>query len=277
MGVDGVNGLSRQNTYDDSDIDQMKGKEALSTNAAINRIGNHAGLGDTHTVRANDKTSGEIVAEHRAEVAKEWTPGAGELKQEAKTHVAIAVAEHGLKHVGLHFAARALGGAALPAALVQFAFKMTKSVAADSKVGHEVAEAKVKSAMHTVVLGSLNGLPQAFVNAQRGRYAADAPDGLVERMSRAMGRGDNDLMGVIQLHCDQGIAAARAMVDAHQSPAAYLAAHPDVARRCDDDIAFKAGFDGAVYAREHGQWDDMMTALDRRDVRYEAHHVAYRG
>ncbi len=277
MGIDGVNGLSKQNNYDDSDLEAMKGREALSTNAAINRIGNHAGLSDTHALSGSDKTSSEIVAEHRAAVQKDWTPGGADVVEHGAAHAAEHFAEHGMKEVLPRLAFRAAAGVALPIHLIQAGYEMATSVAEDSKVGHERAAALVKSAMHTVVLGSLNGLPQAFVDSQRARYAADAPSGLVKRMSDAMGRGDNAFMGIIQLHCDQGIGAARAMFDAKQAPADYLKAHPELASRMADDIGFKAGFEGAMYAHEHGQYDDVMKALAARDARYDAHHIAWRG
>jgi hypothetical protein len=268
-GVDGATGLSRQNSYDDSDIENMKGKETLSTNAAINRIANHAGLGDTHTIHGSDKTSKEVVAEHREAVRQEWSPAS--VVHEALGHSAGQAAEHLAEHGAARVAFRALGGAALPVHLIVFAADMAKSVAEDSKVGHERAEAMVKSAMHTVILGCLNGLPQSYVDGKRARYAADAPDGLVRRMSDAIGRSDNSLMAVMQLHCDQG------MYTAGQGSADYLKAHPDVATRIAADPAFKAGFEGAVYAHDHQQYDAVMKALDARDVRYETHHVAFRG
>ncbi|HEY1957181.1 MAG TPA: hypothetical protein VGH28_16295 [Polyangiaceae bacterium] len=272
--MDGVNGLSNQNLYDDGDIEHMKGLENLSTNAAINRIGNDAGLDTTHAIHGSDKTSKEIVAAHREAVRQEWSPVA--VAPDAVGHAASHVAEHLAEH-GARLAFRAMAGAALPIHLVMFAKEMADAVAADSVVGHERAEAFVKSAMHTVILGSLNGLPQAFVDSERARYADDAPADLVSRMSAAMGRGDNNLMGVIQLHCDQGMSAAREMYGAGQTPGDYLKAHADVAQRIAEDPAFKAGFEGAVYGREHGNYDAMMTALDARDARYAQHNVGLRG
>lgn len=272
--MDGVGGITNQNHYDDSDIERMKGLETVSTQSAINRIGNHAGLDENHTVHGSDKTSKEVVAEHREAVRQQWSPK--EVVHEELGHAAGHGLEHLAEHGAARFAFRALGGVALPIHLVLFAKEMVESVADDAAVGHERAEAVVKSAMHTVILGSLNGLPQDFVNQQRARYAEDAPDGLVRRMSGALGR-DNNLMGVIQLHCDQGITAARAMYATGQTPAAYSSAHPDVAKRIAEDPSFKAGFEGAVWAHEHGQYDDVMKALDARDARYAQHQIAFRG
>ena len=90
-------------------------------------------------------------------------------------------------------------------------------------------------------------------------------------------RRDNSTMAVIQLHCDQGISAARAMYTANQTPDVYLKAHPEVGKRFAEDPAFQAGFKGAMHAKVHGQYDEMMKSLDQRDARFEAHHVAVRG
>jgi len=275
--VDGIDRLSKQNDYDDGDIDSLKGHENVSTSAALNAIGNHAGLGDTHALRGRDKTSADIVTEHQAAVRGQW----GFDPKEAAAHGAGAaaehMAEHGLQSVMPRLAFRALGGLALPIHLVELGAKMAESVAADSNAGHDRAEAQVKSAMHVMILGNLNGLPRSYVDSERARYAADAPAGLVQRMTSALARGDNGLMAVAQLHCDQGMNAARAMVQVKQSQPDYFAAHPDVAKRVADDAAFRAGFEGTLRARETGEYDAAMKALDARDARYEAHHVAWRG
>jgi hypothetical protein len=271
--VDSVNnGLSNQNAYDDGDIDSLKGREGTTTSAALNVIGNHAGLGDTHVIQGRDKTSNEIVAEHQDAVRKEWTPGGGD----AAAAGAGKVIEH-IAAQSTHFAIRAAGGLMLPLHVLELAKKMASSVAEDSNVGHERAEAQVKSALHLMVIGSLNGLPQSYVTAQRARYAADAPSGLTQRMTQALGRGDNGLMAIAQLHCDQGMNAARGMVAADQTQDAFLAAHPDVAKRCNDDAAYRAGFEGMAQARGSADYDAMTTALDAREKRYDAHQVAWRG
>lgn len=309
--MDGVNGLSNQNKYDDGDIDRMKGLETLSTNTAVNRIANHAGLDTTHNIHGTDATEAEVIAAHQEVEQDRWLkemisliPDGGdptvaaveitEAFKEGGLHEAIKsgsepaieaavlgtmehVSEHAIKHGG-SFAARSLGGAAFAYKLMKFAYTMAVSVAHDGDTGLARSEARVKSALHTVVLGSLNGLPQGYVDEQRARYVADAPKPLVDRMAAAMGRGDNPYMGVVQLHCDQGISAARSMyAEGQKDVFAFLKAHPDVAQRVAEDPAFKAGFEGALYAHDHGQYDAMMKALDERDVRYTQHNIAFRG
>jgi maltose-binding protein MalE len=81
----------------------------------------------------------------------------------------------------------------------------------------------------------------------------------------------------MQLHCDQGMNAARAMYEAKQTPSEYLAAHPDVAQKYQRDPAFHHGFNGMVFAHDNGQYAEVVMGLDARDARYDAHHVAWRG
>ncbi len=303
MGVEGVgNGLSNQNSYDEGDVERMKGLEALSTQAAINQIG---GFDTTHTIHGSDRTEAEVVAEHQDRVQERWTkeligliPGIGESvetgmeireslehgdlrkaiesgSKRAVFEVADRLAEHAIEHAG-RFGFRALGAAVPLLKLYKLAKAMVESVAEDADTGHARAEARIKSAMHTTIIGSLNGLPQDFVNQERTRYAADAPSSLVQRMNAALAK-KNALMGVIQLHCDQGISSARAMYAAGQSSTDYLRAHTDVAKRVAEDPAFKAGFEGAIYAHEHGQYDELLKGLEARDARYALHNVSFQG
>jgi hypothetical protein len=301
MGIDGVNGLSKGTSYDDSDVDGMKGKESLSTNTLINRVGNHAGLSQTHNIQGYDKTSTQLVAEHREAQQDKWIeelvsilPGADTLVAAAKmreelkhgevgkamleggTHIAEEKVkeflEEQLQHAGYKTAGLAIK---IPLTIAKLGMAMATSVAEDGELGQERKEAIVKSAMHITILGSLSGLPQGYVDAARSHYLEDKDAVALANKMNAGGR-DNALMATLQLHADQGMGAARTMVDSKQSSSDFFRAHPDLLKRYGEDAAFRAGFDGAVYAKAHGQYDDMMKSLDARDARYDAHHVAWR-
>jgi hypothetical protein len=261
-----VTGISKGNYYSDRDVDALQGNEKVSTNAAINRVANHAGASEIHVLHGRDKTEGEIRSEHRDGVTKDEAAGtAGEL------------ASMGIEHIIEHVGEAEIGLVALPASLIAASYEMMKNVGEDGIVGHERAEAMPRDAMHALILGSLNGLPQGYVDGQRARLSNDAKDGSFTReMSRQLGRKDNPMMGIMQLHCDQGLNAARTMYTANQRPSEYLAANPDIAKKYTHDAAFRHGFDGAVFAHDNGQYADVMKALDQRDARYTAHHVAWR-
>jgi len=260
-----VNGISKGNYYSDRDIDALQGNEKVSTNAAINRVANHAGATEIHVLHGRDRTEGEIRSEHRDAVAKEWAiTDLAELKDMAVEHVVEHVTE------------AEVGVLLLPGTLVKASYEMMKAVGEDGIVGHERAEAMPRDAMHLMIVGCLNGLPQGYVDGERARLSNSKTDSFVREMSRQLGRNDNPMMGIMQLHCDQGLNAARVMYSANKSPSEYLAANPDVAKRYTHDAAFRAGFDGAVFAHDNGQYANVMKALDERDARYTAHHVAWR-
>ena len=269
-----VNAISRQNFYSDQDLENLRGNEKTSTNAAVNRVANHAGNGDTHTIHGHDRTEADVRAGHAEEVQKEWLVAGGFT---GASQVGEHLIEHQLEKHGARLAFRAMAGMTLPAELIDFGLDMAKSVAADAKTGHERAEARTLEAMHAFILGNLNGLPQGYVDGQRARLSKDALEGsFVRNMSAQLGKNDNGMMAIMQLHCDQGMSAARAMFDAKTTPAEYLRANKELGQRYASDPAFKHGFDGLVYAREHGTYDAVVSELNARDARYDAHHVAWR-
>jgi len=304
--MDGIGGLTNANKYDDRDVENLKGNEQVSTKTALNTLANKAGMSDDYAIHGYDATAKELVAEHRAEQDERWAKAVIDVvvphgddmttmydavKELNKGKLGDAIRAGSVtagEKVFFDFIEKAAHGAGLHSAsaammLPKFVYTMAKasaeSVADDAELGQEKKAAFVKSAMHVLVLGSLNGLPQEYVNAARAHYTEDRDAGdIADKMSRALGKnGNNALAGVMQIHCDQGMIAARTMLDAKQSSSDFLRAHPDLAKRYGDDPAFRAGFDGAVYAKVHGQYDDMMKALDQRDARYTAHHVAWRG
>jgi hypothetical protein len=304
--MEGIGQLTNANKYDDRDVDNLKGNEQVSTKTALNTLANKAGMSDDYAIHGFDKTAKELVAEHRAEQDERWAAAVIEVvvppaeygvaayeaaKELAKGKLGDAIRDGGIKAgekfffeffeklghgLGLHSASMAM---ILPKVLYALAKVSAESVAADGELGQERKAAFVKSAMHVMVLGGLNGLPPGYVDAAREHYLEDRDAGdIADKMSRALGRnGNNALMGVMQLHCDQGMGAARTMLETKQSASTFLRAHSDLAQRYADDPAFRAGFDGTVYAAAHGQYEQMMRALDSRDARYEAHHVAWRG
>lgn len=83
----------------------------------------------------------------------------------------------------------------------------------------------------------------------------------------------------LQLHCDQGMAAARRMLENGQSKDAFLAANPEVSKRYAEDAAFQEGFEALQWAREQKTGDaykETIKALESRDARYDAVHIPCR-
>ncbi len=265
-----VGGVSeRNNVYTDQEHEHLRGYEGDSTRAALNQIGRHAGLTENYRVRGDDKSERELHAEGRATLREALETVASKGLEELATHVLEKAA---FVEVGL---------AALPLSLADDAFNALQHVAEDNRLGHEQAAALTKDKMHIFLLNNLNGLPAGYVAGEMKRYSEDEKtSNLVRGMNRALGRdGDHQAMLAVQLHCDQGMAAARAACDANRDPAAQLAANPGLAKRYAEDPAFKAGFDGLVWAKTKGgaeTYEQAVTSLEARDARYDAAHVAWR-
>lgn len=264
--------LTATNLYRNNDLEAVRGHESETTSAAINTIAKHTGATQSHVLRGDDKTEREIFEEHKTEVTREQ---AGDWGTET--------ANLGIEHIGHHaiefVMGRAGAGLALPLTLAKAGYDAASAVVKDGEVGHERAAALPRDTMHAFLLGNLNGLPKDFVSNEMARYPKDVQNNsFAQRLNDQLGKGDNALMAIAQLHCDQGMAMARAMCDAKQSPAAYLAANPAIAKRCAEDPAFKTGFDAVVWANQQGPevFKAVVSGMESRDARYEQAHVAWR-
>ncbi len=270
-----VGGITNQNMYRDRDLDDLKDNEKVSTNAAINRIANHAGASEIHVLHGIDKTEGQIREAHGRTSGIEHGFG---VVEEIVNMGGEHFVEHTIEHAAMAGGQAAIAGLMLPATLVKAQLEMMHAVGEDGIVGHERAEAMPRDAMHVMILGNLNGLPKGYADAERARFSNDAKDGSFTRaMNAQLGLNDNAMMAIMQLHCDQGMNAARAAFEAKQTPSEYLASHPDVASRYERDPAFHHGFNGMAFAHDNGQYAEMVKELDARDARYDAHNVAWRG
>jgi hypothetical protein len=255
--------------YDKDDIDALRGHEGQSTSAAVNAIAAHTGTTQNHTIRGDDKTEREIHDESKGKA----TDG---LKHFTITAGTRAV-EHGAAHLVEGAALGVLGGVVMVAtaaggAVVEMV-AMMHAVGEDAIAGQERAAAIPKDALHCYMLGNLAGLPREYADDELARYPESAKtSNFAKALDARLGKGDTFLMARAQLHCDQGMVAARATVDAKQAPS------KDVVARCAADPAFKAGFEAVMWARGRGPdvYKDVIAGLEARDARYEQAHVAWR-
>jgi hypothetical protein len=258
--------LSIGNDYSKREIDNLAGDDALSTDAAVNQLANHAGVTNHYTLRSDDKTERQIKADHQDAQVRPGASGLG---------------EHGVAEGGElaleHFAHVAAEPVLLPLSLVTEQLKMMKDVGEDGITGRERAEAFTKDQLHVYVLGNLSGLPKDYQTAQLAKYPEMAKtSNLQTTLNKNLGHdGDHQLMARIQLHCDQGMNAARFACDTGVGKDAYLQQHPEVAKRCVDDVAYAHGFDAVFSAHGQGaaQYKEVVDALKSRDARYDAAHV----
>lgn len=256
--------LSIGNDYNKREIDNLAGNERVSTDAAVNELANHAGVTSHYTLRGDDKTERQIKAEHGGHYLVRSLGTAEPALEEGGE----AILEH-LTHVG--------EPVLLPLTLVTEQLKMMKEVGEDGITGHERAEAFTKDQLHVYVLGNLAGLPKDYQMEQLAKYPEMAKSSnLQTTLNKNLGHdGDHQLMALVQLHCDEGMNAARFACDTGVGKDAYLRQHPDVAKRCAEDVAYGHGFDAvfAAHAQGAAQYSEVVGALESRDARYDASHV----
>lgn len=95
---------------------------------------------------------------------------------------------------------------------------------------------------------------------------------------------DTSLAATLQLHCDQGMNAARTMIEGGSTKDAFLKANPEIAKRYAVDAAFHNGFDALSWAKEDSgkpggdptSYKAALESLNARDARYDAAQITYR-
>jgi hypothetical protein len=256
-----------------SDVTALRGYEDISTTAAMGKIAQDANGGKpTVLLHAGDKSYDELIAEYES---------AGGSKAEiAEAHVHAA--EVGAEAAGMaeEGTALATGGVALAIAgpVAALALGMYKLAEANAR-GHELSGALARDEQRAAMITNL-ALPQEFVRKELAKYAHlgktfKAP---LQRMTSEIHGRDHALMAVVQLHCDQGMNAAKDMCESGVSQDAYLAAHPDAAKRYASDVAFQQGFDAMTWANDKGgaTYTGLIADLRSRDASYGAAGVSYR-
>jgi hypothetical protein len=250
------------------DINTLPGYEGISTTSALAKIAQDANGGSsTPVVHASDKSYDELVAEYR---------GVGANKAEIVDGL-LEGAHVGAEVVGVEFAGAALAATAGP--VIGLALGMYKLAEANQR-GHELHTALVRDEQRVALLTN-TALPAAFVKSELEKYshAGTRFDSGNQKLTTLMHGQDHALTAVLQLHTDQGMTSALDMISGGQPKEAFFAAHPEVAKRYADDIAFKNGFDAMVYTKEHdpASYDKTVGDLRTRDGWYSAAGLAVRG
>ncbi|HEY1956946.1 MAG TPA: hypothetical protein VGH28_15100 [Polyangiaceae bacterium] len=256
-----------------NDAAALRGYEDISTTSAMGKIAQDANGGKPSALlHGGDKTYDELVAEYKS------TGGGKAELAEAHVHAAEVgmelgdVAEEGTAITG--------SGAALviAAPLVALGLGMYKLAEANAR-GHELNTALARDEQRAAMLTNL-ALPQEFVQGELAKFSHlgktfAAP---MQRMTGQMHGQDHALAAVVQLHCDQGMNAAKSMCEDGASKVAFFVAHPEVAKRYASDVAFQQGFDAMTWAHDKGgaTYSNLVNDLDARDARYGAAGVSYR-
>jgi hypothetical protein len=261
-----ISGLDK-NRFSDRELDALHETdgEHVSTSAVMNKVAADAGYAQG-AIRGDDKSYVEMKKDFE-----------GASHNSAAVLGLGAKAAEGAEIVGLH--AGAIELAALAAPLVG-GIAMLHEVFEAGERGQQLTKALTRDELHVAMLTQLD-IPNDFRAEQLAKYPNSGKgwQSGTQKMVGPMTTKDHALMAVVQLHCDQGMNAAREAIDGGDV-AAFMKAHPDVAERCAEDPAYKAGFESMRWAKDRKDGDVTYRALTKdlesRDARYDAHHVAWR-
>lgn len=253
----------RANDYSAGDIAGLRGHESESTAGRMNEIRHDSGY--TGEVDVNGKTLKDV----KREQAGLTSTGA----QSTGLHALGALIEAGAEE-----GAAALIGSAIGVGAMLYEYAMLPVETQEQKDAVEGDNAK--RAMYSQL-----ELPDAFKEKLIGEVDGKHTEGSQSAATVIATKIHTDpkeraKFALVQLHCDNGMAAAREACSTGVDAQAYLAAHADVGAQYASDPAFRAGFDCVVWAKGQSDksiYDGVLAQLRDRDVRYDAAHVAHRG
>ncbi len=256
-----------RNDYSNNDIERLRGHENDSTNNVMNDVRKAAvkDAGADVTIKGDDKSTKQLREEDRAKLMEEMG-----IKH---------ATTDGLVDVGFELAGEAIQA---PIGLAKAAYETVKANGHAMLMGDALAKAIQSDNMHRAMLSQLN-LPEAFKQEAMRPFVEQETEGSKSGATQMTEKLHSDptwhaKAAILQLHCDQGMNAARMMCDGSPNRSTFIAGHPDVAKKLSEDPAFKAGFDSVVWAHNEGPetYRGVCKDLEARDARYDAHHVAWR-
>jgi hypothetical protein len=269
--VGGVGSSSRQQFRDD-EIDAMRKDESTST--IVNKARRDAGFKESDVaVRGDDRTLNEVLHEHHGEIGR----GEAACGVIDGIHIleAVGVGEHAM---------HALGRAPLillpVGAFVAGQYGMYET----EKWKMEMKDGATRDQLHAAILVHLD-VPTGFKQEEIAKLGVSMnKQGAASKISDQLELRDKPLAATLQLHCDQGMNAARTMLEAGGNKEAFLKAHADVAQRYAGDAAFHSGFDALCWAKDDSlkpggdpsSYKAALESLNARDARYDAAHITYR-
>jgi hypothetical protein len=257
---------SRERSFNDEELDAMKKNE--STSAVANKARRDAGFKEPDvTVRGDDRTLNKVLEDGKTHIGKgEAVGGALHAIEVAE---ALGVGEHAMHALGRF--PQVLIPLAIFGAAQYGMYEMEKSKA-------EMKDGATRDQLHAAILDRLD-LPTGFKNDEMKKLDVSmTAQSAATKISNQFDLGDKPLVAKLQLNCDQGMNAAREMIEKGTTQAAYLKAHPECAKRYDDDPAFRNGFDGLTWAKNDSPatYAAEIGKLQSRDARYDAAHISYR-
>lgn len=261
--VGGVSG-SRQRSFSDEEIDAMRKDE--STSAIVNKARRDAGFKEKDvSVRGDDKTLNQVLHDKPHHFAMGEVIGAA-------AHGCEVVEALGVGEKVFHAAGRLgiVGIGIATFASVQMGMMEMEATKAELKDG------ATRDQLHAAILDRLD-LPAGFKDQEMKKL-----DVSMTRQSAASKVSDHvdARAATLQLHCDEGMHAARTMLEGSKDKDGFLKANPAIAKRYAEDVAFHNGFDALSWTKSKeappGAYDAQIKNLESRDARYAAAHITLR-
>lgn len=138
--------------------------------------------------------------------------------------------------------------------------------------GDRQHEALLQDAAHLAVIETVAGLPEGYRKEQETRRAEAYAGGRSSAPWQAIQTaliGEKGALPLLQLRTDEGMKVAEDVVRFGRDPQTYLT-DSGLSGRYLDDPAFRAGFDGVMWAKERGPEDlsKVLSSLHERDARF---------
>lgn len=265
--VDGVSG-NRERDYS-----YAHDPHEPSTNQVLGQARKQAGLTEKVTIHGEDETYKEL----NHEIHAEYETGMGQTLHTAKAiYEGVKVARE-VAHEG------GLG----PIEGIKIAGELMYHTGKDMNYGDRLGVAAARDQQHHALIATLD-LPKGFQQQELAKYDGTlggkppSPSSAAGRLAQAIVSHPEE-RAMLQLQADRGSNIALDMIATgeigEKGVALTLAAHPEVKERYENDAAFRAGFDAAVYANKQGgtEMGTFLARLQARDARYEQAHIEYRG
>lgn len=135
----------------------------------------------------------------------------------------------------------------------------------------QVAVATTREAEHVGLLSALD-LPTSY-RIEAGEYFSVRSDDPSAQAFAAKLKANPSALATLQAEADLGMEAAREMTERGGTTESLLQENPSFAKLYAADPAFRAGFDGYVYAATHSP-DDLTAIHQRLDQESIANHAA---
>ena len=275
-GISASSSRSKDYSFDGAELDELH--KDRSTAEMMDIVRKDAGYTQAGTIHGDDKSSKELKEEYKSKEAHE---GPCDVAKDIGRHAGLHVAEHALFHVG----ARAAAGLVLAAGPLLMGTHLVKK--ANEGISHKEAlvAALNRDEARLAMMAKLD-LPKGFMTKEVERCEAASANGKAGRfkLQEQLDGKDQNFKPVLQMHCDRGQHAALDVLKSGvfkpgMTSEALLKERPNIAAAYKQDAAFRAGFDGLLWAKANSpkEFEAAVQSLGARDAAYAKNHIRVQG